>query len=199
MKINLLLTIVGAGLSYSLIIFHSSLDATEESGLSEDHIAIQVEYSQEANTNSVIQLEYSPEANTNSVIQVEYSQEANTNSVIQLEYSQEANTNSAIQMDSLHVNDVLIIPQLKAYIGDLEEKEGVILLELYKYVDKYIEDYNFPDIQVPVSDNLLIDSLPPETISNLQETVKLMVAAGFEKECRDMYIDSLSYFYNIAS
>ncbi|WJX63698.1 hypothetical protein P8452_48555 [Trifolium repens] len=36
--------------------------------------------------------------------------------------------------------------------------------------------------------NFIIDAIGAETINNLRETVKLMVDAGFEKECSDLYI-----------
>ncbi|KAK7276066.1 hypothetical protein RIF29_17198 [Crotalaria pallida] len=163
MKINVLLAILGAALSYAIIIFRSSLDATPESEFSEDHLVVQVAFSQESNTNSA-------------TIQVE------------------SQLVEAIQMDSLQVNGATIIPQLEACIGELEKMEEIILLGLYKYVEKYIQDYNFPDIQVPFDDSLLIDSLPPETISSLQETINLMVAAGLEKECCDMYITCRKLF-----
>ncbi|GAU13231.1 hypothetical protein TSUD_246010 [Trifolium subterraneum] len=40
-----------------------------------------------------------------------------------------------------------------------------------------------------VSDhNFILDIIPDKTINNLRETVKLMVDAGFEKECSDLYI-----------
>ncbi|GAU13232.1 hypothetical protein TSUD_246020 [Trifolium subterraneum] len=36
--------------------------------------------------------------------------------------------------------------------------------------------------------NFILDAIPTETINNIREMVKLMVDAGFEKECSDLYI-----------
>ncbi|CAJ2652690.1 unnamed protein product [Trifolium pratense] len=72
---------------------------------------------------------------------------------------------NAIQKEMFYVMDILL-EQLKEYFEDASEfmmsersSEGVIILE----------------------------ALCPETVNNLQEIVKLMVNAGFEKECSNVY------------
>ncbi|KAK2430432.1 exocyst complex component EXO70B1 [Trifolium repens] len=72
---------------------------------------------------------------------------------------------TAIQKEMFYVMDILL-EQLKEYFDDASElmlsersNDGVIILE----------------------------ALCPETVNNLQEIVKLMVNAGFEKECSNMY------------
>ncbi|KAK7276068.1 hypothetical protein RIF29_17200 [Crotalaria pallida] len=171
MKINVLLAIVGVGFSYSLIIFRSSLDATPESEFSEDYVVIQVD-SQRTNTDSAIRIDL-----------------------------RHVNTNSAIQIVSPRVNGALIMQELKSCISVLKKMDKIILREFYKYSEIYLEVHNFSKNQVEnhfevhifskdqvaTDHNLFIDLLPQETINRLQETVKQMVAAGFEKECCHVY------------
>ncbi|KAK7276046.1 hypothetical protein RIF29_17177 [Crotalaria pallida] len=104
MKINLWLFFVGAGFSYSLIILRSSLDATPQSGFSEDYIAIQVD-SQEVNTNSAIQVD-----------------------------SQHINTESANQMDSQQVNGALTMTQFEACVSELKREDWNIIHKFDMYL-----------------------------------------------------------------
>ncbi|KAK7276061.1 hypothetical protein RIF29_17193 [Crotalaria pallida] len=167
-KLSLWLFFVGAGFSYSLTIFRSSIDATPQSGFSEDFIVIQVD-SQHDNIDSVIPAD---------------SQSVNTDSAV-VQVSQHVNTDSATQMDSLKVDGALMMKQLKACISELKKGDRISLRQLYAHLDK---QFNVLDGIYDADDNLVIDSLLPETINNLQEIVKLMVAAGFEKECCSEYI-----------
>ncbi|KAK7276045.1 hypothetical protein RIF29_17176 [Crotalaria pallida] len=108
-------------------------------------------------------------------IQVD-SQEVNTNSVIQVD-SKHINTDSANQMNLQQVNGALTVTQFEAYVSELNVEDSRIIHNF----DVYLED------KVVTDDNLLINLLPKETINNLQEKVKLMVTAGFEKECCHVY------------
>ncbi|KAE9596064.1 putative exocyst complex component Exo70, cullin repeat-like-containing domain-containing protein [Lupinus albus] len=184
---------IGAAFSYSLIIFSSSLDATPQSGFSEDHIVIQVQHSQVDSQNVNI------DSNNDSVIHVD-SQDIDIDSSIEVD-SHHMNTDSNIKKDLLQLDAALIISQFKACISALKRKDPIILHS----VEKYVGVYNFPNnhvekyfevsnIHLATDDNLLIDSLPPENINSLHETVKKMMAAGFEKECCHMYISCRKKF-----
>ncbi|OIW04389.1 hypothetical protein TanjilG_32581 [Lupinus angustifolius] len=182
MKINLWLFFIGAAFSYSLVIFSSSLDATPQSGFSEDHIVIQVQYSQVDSQN----------VNIDSQVQVD-SEDVNIVSVIDSAIevnSHHVNTDSAIKKDLLQVDVALFISSFEACLRVLEKKDLIILRSVKQYrvvynPENYLEVSN---IDLATDENLLIDSLSPENINSLQETVKKMMAAGFGKECCHTYI-----------
>ncbi|CAL0315607.1 unnamed protein product [Lupinus luteus] len=202
MKINLWLFFIGAAFSYSLIIFSSSLDATPQSGFSEDHIVIQVQYSQvdsqHVNIDRDIQVD-SEDVNIDSVIHVD-SQDIHIDSATEVD-SHHVSTDSAIKKDLLQLDADLIISQFKACISELKKKDRIILSSVEKYagvydlpnkdVEKYFEVTN---IHLATDDNLIIDSLSQENLNSLQETVKKMMAAGFEEECCHMYISCRKKF-----
>jgi len=69
----------------------------------------------------------------------------------------------------------LLLEQLKEYLNDDSELS--------------VSDPNFERVLRPKENlNLMIDALPPETIENLHQTAKLMVASGFEKDFSNVYI-----------
>ncbi|KAE9606026.1 hypothetical protein Lal_00024704 [Lupinus albus] len=85
-----------------------------------------------------------------------------------------------IQVDS-SIDDALIMSQFMACISKLKNQNEFIVPRVQRHVNL------FQAKEFLIRNNLLIDSLPLEIISDLQETVKVMVAAGFEKECCHIY------------
>ncbi|KAK7276060.1 hypothetical protein RIF29_17192 [Crotalaria pallida] len=168
LKISLWLFFVGAVFCYSLVavIFRFASDEILHAGFSGDYVAIPVDLL-EAETNNVhVQLD-----------------------------PRHVNSDSVIQIDSLQRNGngarIVALTRFKACISALQRESEIILRELHTYAEKYLEDSAFyvghPISHVPTDENLLIDSLPPETINSLHEAVNLMVATGFEEVCCHVY------------
>ncbi|KAK2430434.1 exocyst complex component EXO70B1 [Trifolium repens] len=81
---------------------------------------------------------------------------------------------NTLRQENSNIIDMLL-EQLKEYLGDDSELT--------------VSDPNFEAVLRPKENsNLMIDSMPPETIENLQKTAKLMVEAGFEMDFYDVYI-----------
>ncbi|KAK7276048.1 hypothetical protein RIF29_17179 [Crotalaria pallida] len=88
-----------------------------------------------------------------------------------------------IQVDSqeANINSALIMSQFMACINELKEQNEIIVRKLYSHVDM------ISVAQLLIEDNFLAESLPSKIINSLETSIKLMVAAGFEKECCRMY------------
>ncbi|KAK2376587.1 exocyst complex component EXO70B1 [Trifolium repens] len=102
--------------------------------------------------------------------------------VIQVDYEQRENTNRGYIVQHFHTSLELLLQQFLTCMKELSQNNSNIekmLLENVKGNYKLVAtDHNF-----------ILDAIPAETIDNLRETVKLMVDAGFEKECFDLYIN----------
>ena len=96
----------------------------------------------------------------------------------------------AVQVDSdsrqANADIAHIMRQLIACLKELKSCNRKLNDMLSNYVEEYMTEVKEKD-HISVDNNLVIDALRPEIINNLHEVVKLMVAAGFEKECCDMY------------
>ncbi|XP_057442197.1 exocyst complex component EXO70B1-like [Lotus japonicus] len=67
---------------------------------------------------------------------------------------------------------------------ELQQNNSNLTYILLKQVKEYIEDNS----ELAVTDhNFIMDALPPELMNNLQETAKLVVDAGLEKEFSEAY------------
>ncbi|CAJ2652699.1 unnamed protein product [Trifolium pratense] len=85
-----------------------------------------------------------------------------------------SNCVTALRQENSNIIDMLL-EQLKEYLGDDSELT--------------VSDHNFEAVLRPKENlNLMIDSIPPQTIENLHKIAKLMVGAGFEMDFSDVYI-----------
>ncbi|KAK7300870.1 hypothetical protein RJT34_11721 [Clitoria ternatea] len=205
MKINLLLILVGAGFSYSLIVIRSYLDDQVESG----HLRIQVQDqvvivinsdSQETNSGSATQMN-SPQSNSGTT-------STSTNCLMPLKANNNGPSDAAAEIQGLEFQDHIVrkvdsplqqgnsdsfMPQLMRCIEGLKKENQNLIRTVSKHVEEYLktksdsEEDRISGVQLHPDDNLVIDSLPSEVITNLHETVKLLVAAGLEKKCCHLY------------
>ncbi|KAK7321393.1 hypothetical protein VNO77_32002 [Canavalia gladiata] len=190
MKIKLLLVVVGACFSYTLIILRCYLDASEESDrfrvLVQDQVVIQIDsHSQETNTDNAIQVD-SSHANTTDhhfTTELNTDTELNTNAYTINARSKQRNSDS-----------VFLLPQLMRCIEALKKENRNLIRMVSKHVDEYlkakIDSEDEDRISMPQlhpDDNLVIDALPSDIVNNLHETAKLMAEAGFEKKCCHVY------------
>ncbi|CAJ2652723.1 unnamed protein product [Trifolium pratense] len=88
-----------------------------------------------------------------------------------------------VQVDSehFHTSLELLLQQFLTCMKELMQNNSIIAKML---LEKVKGNYKL----VVTDHNFILDAIPDETINNLRETVKLMVDAGFEKECSDLYI-----------
>ncbi|MED6115831.1 hypothetical protein PIB30_094508, partial [Stylosanthes scabra] len=84
--------------------------------------------------------------------------------------------NSHLQEDNN--NFALIKPRLLSSLKALKKQNRKLLGLLYSQT--LVEPFH-------LDENLLIDTLPREIINNINETFKMALAAGFEKECCHLY------------
>jgi len=90
-----------------------------------------------------------------------------------------------IQVDSQQLEDTnggsSIMQQFMICMNDLKKNDSNVSK---MFMEKVKGNY-----KLAVTDhNFIIDALPDETINHLHKTAKLMVDAGFHKECSDLYI-----------
>ncbi|AES98877.1 putative exocyst complex component Exo70, cullin repeat-like-containing domain-containing protein [Medicago truncatula] len=89
-----------------------------------------------------------------------------------------------IQVDSQHKNTNShdnIMQEFMTCMNELKQNNSNI-------ANKFLEKVKGNGKLVVTDHNFIIDALPNETINHLHKTVKMMVDAGFEKECSDLYI-----------
>ncbi|XP_012568456.1 exocyst complex component EXO70B1-like [Cicer arietinum] len=99
------------------------------------------------------------------VIDVLSSQLASTDKITSSMIEQLRTCVNAIQHDNLYVIN-MFLEQLKEYFDDASEL--------------VLSEQNLEEV-------LKIDAISQETINNLQETIKLIVSVGFEKDCSSVY------------
>jgi len=92
-----------------------------------------------------------------------------------------------IEMDSLPRpnNDIYsgMMQQLKICTNALQR-------ECLNIIDRFTEEYNQDrsELHLHGKCDFVMDTLPSGKLHNLHEIVKLMLCAGYEKECSDVYI-----------
>jgi hypothetical protein len=100
--------------------------------------------------------------------------------VIQVDLQQRENTNSGFILQNFHTSFELLLQQFITCMKELEQNNSNIAKML---IEKVKGNYK----SVVTDENFITDSLPHETINNLNKTAKLMVDAGFEKVCFEVY------------
>ncbi|MED6155975.1 hypothetical protein PIB30_010618 [Stylosanthes scabra] len=113
-------------------------------------------------------------------------------SVVQVDSDSQQQGAAQVDSDSQQVSTdiVLIKSQFTACIKALKSCDRELINMLFKYAKDYTKtllESNYED-PVPVDSNMVIDALPLNLITDLQEAVKLMLNNGFQKECYDSYI-----------
>ncbi|XP_045829001.1 uncharacterized protein LOC123920744 isoform X1 [Trifolium pratense] len=158
MKIKLQLFILGAGFSYSLIILRSFFSSIDARGHNQ--------YSQFQDGNSV-------------VLHIDSLKLANTDI---------ACARSRNNMDSpplVITTDISsVMEQLWTFVKALQQENLNLIQMVLDHVKNYCEQHS---PLVATDPNFMMDALKPETIKGLEETAKVMVSAGFEKEFSDVY------------
>ncbi|CAI8604940.1 unnamed protein product [Vicia faba] len=81
--------------------------------------------------------------------------------------------------------DSLLLEQLKTCMKGIEEDNLNLVDRLMELVKEYNLDKS--ELHLLGKSDYVMDSLSSRKIHNLNETVKLMVAAGYKKECCDVY------------
>ncbi|WJX63684.1 hypothetical protein P8452_48541 [Trifolium repens] len=166
MKIKLQLFILGAGFSYSLIILRSSFSSI-------DAARVDNQYSQLQDGNRV-------------VLYIDSLQLANTHIDIASFSNSNNNSNRIDSPKLMTANDISsVMEQLGTFVKALQH-ENVNIIQMVLEHKKGLSAKE--SSQLVVTDaNFMMDALKPEIIKGLEETAKVMVSAGFEKDFSDVY------------
>ncbi|KAK7321396.1 hypothetical protein VNO77_32007 [Canavalia gladiata] len=174
MMIKLFLLVVGACFSYSLITLRSFLDTSPENhhlGL-QNHVIIQVDFEQTNTGTGNTDRESLPQNGD-------------------LRFQNHIVTHMDSHSSQHNSDTDLIKPQLMASIKALKKKNRKLIHIFSKHMEKYLEaivdSKKLTQLQLLTDVNLVMDVIPSKTIGDLQETVKLVAAAGFGKECFHVY------------
>ncbi|PNY09568.1 leucine zipper protein [Trifolium pratense] len=100
--------------------------------------------------------------------------------VIQVDLQQLENNNSGCILQHFHSSFESLLQQFQTCVKELEKNNSNIAKML---TEKVKDNYK----SVVTDHNFITDAIPHETINNLQKLVKLMVDAGFEKVCFEVY------------
>ncbi|CAI8615948.1 unnamed protein product [Vicia faba] len=105
---------------------------------------------------------------------------SSTDDGIKNEYFDPQGENSLVlEMDSL------LLEQLKTCMKGIEEENLNLVDRLMELVKEYNLDKS--ELHLLGKSDYVMDSLSSRKIHNLNETMKLMVATGYKKECYDVY------------
>jgi len=159
MKIKLQLFFLGAGFSYSLIILRSSFSTVDSIG-DNQYLNLQ-------DGNSV-------------VLHMDSLQLASTNIVTT------SDSRNSIDSQQLVISTDIgtMIEKLETYVKALQHQNSNLLQILLEHVKKYVEEHS----QLVVTDsNFMMDALKLETVKGLEETAKVMLSDGYEKDFSDVY------------
>ncbi|XP_058758434.1 uncharacterized protein LOC131631685 isoform X2 [Vicia villosa] len=163
MKIKLQLFFVGAGFSYSLIILRSSFSSID-AGANNPHSDLQ-------NGNSV-------------VLSIASLQLTSTDTASATSSANNSSIGSPQLVITADISNMM--EQLQTFVTELRRENSNFIQMVLEYVKKYVEEYS----ELVVTDtNFMMDALKPETIKGLEETAKVMMSSGFEKDFSDVYID----------
>ncbi|GAU44394.1 hypothetical protein TSUD_246200 [Trifolium subterraneum] len=77
-----------------------------------------------------------------------------------------------------------VMEQLGTFVKALQQENLNLVQMLLDHVKNYCEERS---PLVATDPNFIMDALKPETIKGLEETAKVMVSAGFEKDFSDLY------------
>jgi len=100
--------------------------------------------------------------------------------VIQVDLQQRENINSGYVLQHFRTSLELLLQQFRTCMKELNQNNSNIAEMV---LEKVKGNYKL----VVTDHNSITDALSHETINHLQETAKLMVDAGFEKECFEVY------------
>jgi hypothetical protein len=157
MKIKLQLFILGAGFSYSLIILRSFLSSIDAT--------VDVQYTQLQDGNSV-------------VLCMDSLQPTNT------DIASVSSSNSIVSPQLVITDISSVMEKLGTFVKALQQENLNLIQMILDHVRKYCEEH----FQLVATDpNFIMDALKPETIKGLEETAKVMVSTGFEKDFSDVY------------
>ncbi|CAK8537889.1 unnamed protein product [Lathyrus sativus] len=81
--------------------------------------------------------------------------------------------------------DSLLLQQLKTCMTEIEEENLNLIDRLMELVKEYNQDKS--ELHLLDKCDYVMDTLSSRKIHNLNEIVKLMIAAGYKKECYDVY------------
>ncbi|WJX63681.1 hypothetical protein P8452_48538 [Trifolium repens] len=166
MKIKLQLFILGAGFSYSLIILRSFLSSI-------DAARVDNQYSQLQDGNPV-------------VLYIDSLQLANTDMDIASSSNSNNNSNRIDSPKLMTANDISsVMEQLGTFVKALQHENLDIIQMVLDHKKGLSAKENSQS--VVIDPNFMMDALKPETIKGLEETAKVMVSAGFEKDFSDVY------------
>ncbi|KAJ1437538.1 Exocyst complex component Exo70 [Sesbania bispinosa] len=89
------------------------------------------------------------------------------------------------QVATSSIDITSMMQQLTICVEALHQEDSKLIDMLLNEVKEYLEG---TESELLVTDhNFVIDALPSGRINDLQQTVKILVGAGFEKECSDMF------------
>ncbi|CAK8537879.1 unnamed protein product [Lathyrus sativus] len=96
-----------------------------------------------------------------------------------------ASNNSSIGSPQLvitaHISSMM--EQLQSFMTALQHENSNFIQMLLEHIKNYVEEYSELRVTDP---NLLMDALKQKTIKGLEETSKIMINAGFEKDFSDV-------------
>ncbi|KAL2975836.1 hypothetical protein AAZX31_14G184700 [Glycine max] len=161
LKIKFALAVVGVGFSYSLIILRSSLDTALHHNL-----GAQVDQLASTTDTSAVVLFVDQLGRTD--IDVAAVQDIVVEG----------------QRDNAQRDNASMMQQLMACIEVLRQGNSNLTNMLLEHTKEYFDDKSE---LAGVDHNFVIDALPSGKINDLEETIKLMVDDGLEKECCDVY------------
>ncbi|XP_045831750.1 uncharacterized protein LOC123923134 isoform X2 [Trifolium pratense] len=158
MKIKLQLFFLGAGFSYSLIILRSFFSSIDARGHNQ--------YSQFQDGNPV-------------VLHIDSLQLANTDIAC-------ARSRNNIDSPPLVITTDIssMMEQLGTFVKTLQQENLNLIQMVLDHVKNYCEEHSPLVVTDP---NFMMDALKQETIKGLEETAKVMVSAGFEKDFSEVY------------
>ncbi|KAI5435030.1 exocyst complex component EXO70B1 [Lathyrus oleraceus] len=91
--------------------------------------------------------------------------------------------------------DSLLLQQLKTCMKEIEEENLNLIDRLMELVKEYNLDKS--ELHLLGKCDYVMDTLSSRKIHNLNECVKLMVAAGYKKECYDVYSSWRRVFFQV--
>ncbi|CAJ1975346.1 unnamed protein product [Sphenostylis stenocarpa] len=201
MKIKLWLVIVGGSFTYSLIILRSTLFSSKSiyHGIQDrDHVVIEVASQLQSQGTGTRTSPRTGQVDSAQLI-VTMAQEAdsppeNEDQGLLVGQPQQHN-NSDTDVNSL-------VAKFEGCIETLKKENGNLILTILKHVDEYLKadlitkNHINQLPQLHPDDNLVLDSLPSGIINELGKSIKLMMKAGLEEECLQVYRTSRMGFLN---
>ncbi|QCE01012.1 exocyst complex component 7 [Vigna unguiculata] len=186
MKIKLWLVIVGGSFSYFLLILRAALDASARDGYVGLHV----------NDHVVIEIGSHSQGTSRNFSQVGSPQTITTFVGNSLVMPQDAGVSEGDEDSGFMVtqgrndSNKSVKARFMKCVEVLEKENKTLIDTISKHVDGYLKANvinKIPVVELHADNNLVVDSLPAGTINDLHETVRLMLAEGFEEDCCGAY------------